>query len=181
VTAVEDLDTIWREYRADSIGPGSVVVDLGASEGYFTNWARARGAMVDAYDARHGAAVGPYDGVCTVKGDGVHAYTVPGEGTTPMVALSSILARHDRVDFLKCDIEGGEYQIFDCDLSKVRRLAIEFHAWATPDAPVEGLMLRDEPMPPGAFDTLVRQLQRTHDIEIVGDPAAGGYIHGVLR
>lgn len=178
---MEDLDAIWREYRADNVGPGSCVVDIGSSELYFTKWAESMGATVDSYDARYGTAVGPHDGTCAVKGEGLGSYIVPGEGSTPMVGLASILARHEQVDFLKCDIEGGEYLIFDCDLSNVRRFALEFHAWTTPDAPVEGVGVRDEPMPPDAFDGLVRQLERTHVLEIVGPPEAGGYIYGELR
>lgn len=178
---MEDLDTIWREYRADNVGPGSCVVDIGSSELYFTRWAESLGAVVDSYDARYGAAVGPCDGVCTVKGEGLGAYIVPGGGSTPMVGLAGILAKHEQVDFLKCDIEGGEYLIFGCDLSNVRRFALEFHAWTTSDAPVEGLGVRDERMPPGAFDRLVGQLERSHVLEVVGPPGAGGYIYGVLR
>lgn len=178
---MEDLQTVWREYRANNVGPGSCVVDIGASELYFTTWARSMGAVVDSYDARYGTAVGPYNGTCTVMGEGLGAYIVPGEGTAPMVTLASILAKHERVDFLKCDIEGGEYLIFDCDLSNVRRFALEFHAWTTPDRPVEGLGVRDEPMPPDAFNRLVRQLERTHVLEVVGPPEAGGYIYGTLR
>lgn len=178
---MEDLDTIWREYRADNVGPGSCVVDIGASEGYFTRWAESVGAVVDSYDARYGMAVGPHDGVCTVKGEGLGAYIVPDEGDTPMIGLSTILARHEQVDFLKCDIEGGEYLIFDCDLSKIRRFAMEFHAWTTPDVPVDGLGVRDEPMPLGAYERLVAQLERTHVLEVVGPPEAGGFIFGVRR
>ena len=177
----EDLAQIWREYRADHIGPGSVIIDIGSSEGHFTDWAKSKGAVVDSFDARYGSAVGPYDGYCTVKGEGLGAYIVPGEGVTKMVSLETILSAHETVDFLKCDIEGGEYLIFDCDLSKVSAFGMEFHAWTTPDAPQEGLGIKDEPMPEGAFDRLLAQLSRTHIVEIVGAPDAGGYLHGVLR
>jgi hypothetical protein len=173
----EDLSQIWREYRADNVRPGSVVIDIGSSEGYFTEWAKAQGAIVESFDARHGTAVGPRNGRCTVKGEGFGAYIVPGKGNTKMVSLASILAKHERVDFLKCDIEGGEYLIFDCDLSKVVRLGIEFHAWTTPDSPVEGLGVKDEPMPVGAFDRLMTHLQRTHDVVLNGVAEAGGYLY----
>jgi hypothetical protein len=178
----EVLADIWREYRADNVAPGSRVVDLGSSEGHFSRWAESMGATVDAYDVRYGTAVGPYDGTCSVVGDGLGASIVPGDGDTPMVSLATVLAKHRRVDFLKCDIEGGEYLIFDdCDLSNVARFGIEFHAWTTPADPVDGLGVKDEPMPPGAFDRLVAQLERTHMIEVVGPPEAGGYIYGALR
>lgn len=177
----EVLTEIWREYRADNVGPGSVVIDIGCSEGYFTDWAESQGAVVEGFDARAGVAVGPRSGRCTVKGEGLGAYIVPGKGKTKMVSLASILAKHEKVDFLKCDIEGGEYLIFDCDLSKVAAFGIEFHAWTAPDSPVEGLGVKDEPMPEGAFERLLAQLERTHTVEIVGDPAAGGYLHGVVK
>jgi hypothetical protein len=178
---VEILEEIWREYRADNVGPGSVVIDIGCSEGYFTDWAKSRGAAVESFDARHGAAVGPYDGFCTVKGEGLGAYIVPGDGVTPMVGLASILAKHERVDFLKCDIEGGEYLIFDCDLSNVAAFSMEFHAWTTPDKPQVSLGVKDEAMPAGALKKLLTQLKRTHEVELVGDPNVGGYLHGVLK
>jgi hypothetical protein len=180
---MEDLNEIWREYRAeDHIGPGSVVIDLGCSEGYFSRWAASKGAMVEGYDARRGVAVGPYNGYCTIKGEGVCAYIATEEGDDVlMVTLDSILARHEHVDFLKCDIEGSEYLIFDCDLSKVAAFAIEFHVWTTPGNPKEGLAIRDQPMPKGSLDRLLTQLRRTHTVEIVGDPNAGGYLHGRLK
>jgi len=178
---LENLQQIWCEYRATNIGPGSIVIDLGASEGYFTGWAESQGATVDAYDARNGVAVGPYDGLCTVKGDGLGAYTIPGDGETIMVSLATILDAWETVDFLKCDIEGGEYLIFNTDLSKIQQFGIEFHVWTTPDKPKPGLGVRDEPMPRGAFHRLWKQLSRRHDLELNGDPAAGGYIYGTLR
>jgi hypothetical protein len=177
---MEDLEQIWREYRADGIGPGSVVVDIGCSEGYFTNWAKSQGAIVESFDARYGTAVGPRDGFCTVKGEGLGAHIVPGEGSIPMVSLKSILAKYERVDFLKCDIEGGEYLI-DWNIPNVERLAMEFHAWTTPDKPIEGVGFHDDPMPRGAFGRLVRQLERTHVVEVAGDPRIGGYIFGSRR
>jgi hypothetical protein len=175
---LENLQEIWREYRPDNVGPGSVVVDLGCSEGYFTDWAKSRGATVDSYDARYGLAVGPVEGWCSLRGEGVCAYVVPGEGDIPMTTLQNILSKHERVDFLKCDIEGGEYLIFDCDLSKVEAFGIEFHAWTTADDPKEGLAIQDYPMPANAFNELLTRLSRTHTVEVVGDPLAGGYLIG---
>jgi len=177
----EVLSEIWREYRATNLGTGSVVIDIGSSEGYFTRWAEAQGAIVDTYEARNGVAVGPCDGYCTVKGDGLGAYTIPGTGPTTMVSLTTILAAYETVDFLKCDIEGGEYLIFNTDLSKIQQFGIEFHVWTTPDKPKPGLGVRDEPMPRGAFTRLRKQLARRHDLELNGDPKAGGYIYGTLR
>jgi hypothetical protein len=179
----EDLTEVWREYRAECfVVPGSLVIDIGCSDGYFTDWAVSRGAGVEGFDARRGLAVGPYDGYCTVKGEGFGTYIVPGVGETRMVGLATVLARYSVVDFLKCDIEGGEYLIFDdVDLSNVCAFAMEFHAWTTPDCPVEGLGVKDEPMPAGVFDRLLAKLRCTHDVEIVGDPAAGGYLYGTLK
>lgn len=177
----ENLQEIWREYHAEHIGSGSVVIDIGSSEGYFTDWVKSLGATVESFDARYGTAVGPHDGWCTVKGEGLSAYIIPGDGPTKMVSLSTILSKYSVVDFLKCDIEGGEYLIFDCDLSKVRAFGMEFHAWTTPDEPVEGLAFKDEPMQDGVFERLLTQLRRTHTVEVIGPPEAGGYLHGVLR
>jgi hypothetical protein len=177
----ENLTTIWKEYRPDNVTKGSLVIDIGSSEGYFTDWARAQGARVRPFDARVNWAVGPHDGVCLVKGESTWAYIIPDEGDTPMVSLKTILAIYDHVDFLKCDIEGGEYFIFNCDISKVERLSIEFHAWTTPDKPIAGLGVRDEPMPPNAVEDLISFLEKTHVIEVVGQLKAGGYLHGVRK
>lgn len=178
---MEDLDTIWREYQPTNVGPGSTVLDIGCSDGYFSEWAGSMGAYCVGYDARNGLAVGPHDGVCEVRGDGFGAYIVPDQGSTRMVGLSTLLNLWDQVDFLKCDIEGGEYLIFNCDLSNVARFGIEFHVWTTPDNPQPGLGLRDEPMPAGQPDRLIEFLERTHDVTIVGNPAAGGYLIGARR
>ncbi len=175
----EQLDAIWQEYRPDNITKGSLVIDIGSSEGYFTDWAKAQGAQVDSYDARHGVAVGPKDGWCTVMGEGLGAYIVPGKGQTKMVSLKTILDKWHTVDFLKCDIEGGEFLIFNCDMSKVKRFSMEFHAWTTPDKKIDGLGFRPEPMPDNAFENLIVFLSKTHTLEVVGEPTAGGYIHGV--
>lgn len=190
----ESLADIWREYRPVNVGPGSVVIDLGSSEGYFARWAEAQGATVACYDARYDRAVGPFDGWCIVVGEGTAAYIEPiGPGIVhdfsgrplphfaPMISLTTILQRYDVVDFLKCDIEGGEYMIFDCDLSKVARFGIEFHVWTTPDKPVEGLGSHPDPMPPNAVGRLLAQLSRAHTLEINGDVESGGYIYGAWK
>lgn len=177
----EVLDQIWSEYRPVNVIKDSIVIDIGSSEGYFTEWAKSQGAIVDSYDARYGLAVGPYDGTCEVKGEGLGAYIVPGQGTTKMISLKTILNKHPRIDFLKCDIEGGEYEIFNCDISNVERLSIEFHAWTTPDKPIAGLGLRDVPMPKSNIKELIKTIKKTHTVEIVGKLEAGGYLHGVRK
>lgn len=165
------------------VGQGSIVVDIGCSEGYFAAWAEAQGAVVESFDARYGSAVGPYDGVCTVKGKNLQAYIIPGEGTVPMVSLETILSKYETVDYLKCDVEGGEYAIFDCDtdLSKVAAFAIEFHAWTTADNPQEGLAIKDIPMPDGVFDKLLARLEQTHVVQVTAPPLYGGYLLGVRK
>jgi hypothetical protein len=61
----------------------------------------------------------------------------------PIVEMAELLDRHEiqRVDFLKCDIEGSEFDLFFHGaewLSRVRRLAMEVHpAFGSP------LALRD--------------------------------------
>lgn len=51
----------------------------------------------------------------------------------PAIALTDILRKHRKIDFVKMDIEGGEYQVIlgtPCEaLSKIKYLALEYH-WA---------------------------------------------------
>ena len=66
----------------------------------------------------------------------------PGEAAggemIPCISMSSLLTAHgiERIDLLKCDIEGGEAELFaDCRgwISKVRHLVVETHPPYSPD------------------------------------------------
>lgn len=176
---MENLEAIWKEYKGERIKKGDVVLDLGSSEGYFSKWATIQGAEVFSVDARVNYAVGPEDGFCEVRGETLGAFIVPNQGTTPMRSLKSLIDEIGEIDFLKCDIEGGEYEIFNCDLSKVKFIAIEFHVWTVKGEPeVSGLGIKEgKRMPKNAVDNLIKFLEKTHKVEVVGDKKAGGYIY----
>jgi FkbM family methyltransferase len=133
------------------IEPGDNVVDLGANCGVFTALAAKLGARVLAVEAQFGylaelrdilerngcgadlewALLGPSTGAfadtesrrCFEHFDGRNP---------PTVEIAEVLDRHGfaRVDFLKCDIEGSEFDLFLHNtewLSRVRRIAMEVH------------------------------------------------------
>jgi len=130
---------------------GEVVVDLGANSGVFTALAAKLGAQVLALEAQFGylvelheildrngcradlewALVGPSTGLfadCDARKDFDHF-----DGRNPpTIEMAELLDRHgiEQVDFLKCDIEGSEFDLFFRDsgwLSRVRRIAMEVH------------------------------------------------------
>jgi FkbM family methyltransferase len=124
---------------APYVGPGSVVVDLGANVGAFTRWAAQRGANVVAVEPVPSNADEILTNVArdyptnvrvirAAAGTGTKARLVaPGDpaavstgtiavadpdGGVPMLDLAAILHGSDLVDVLKCDIQGGEYALF---------------------------------------------------------------------
>lgn len=176
---MEILTEVWKDYRAGRIKKGDVVLDLGSSEGYFSSWATERGAEVYCVDARINYAVGPHDGFCEVRGETLGAFIIPGKGNVPMKSLKTTMDEIGKdIDFIKCDIEGGEYEIFNCHLSKVQFIAMEFHAWTVKGEPeIAGLGIKEgKRMPENAVDNLIKFLEKTHTVEVVGNKEAGGYI-----
>lgn len=59
--------------------------------------------------------------------------TAGGRDVIPCLSMATLLARHpmDRIDLLKCDIEGSESELFSADcaswIDRVRNLVIEVH------------------------------------------------------
>lgn len=185
---MEDLKTIYKIYRADEyLMPGSTVLDLGSGDGEFSDWAESRGAKVYKVDVRGGkntlpVAVGNINGLVTIDGEGTGSHVLYVNGVTPVFTLRTLLDFLGRIDIIKCDIEGSEYEIFDTDLSGVKFIAIEFHAWTEPGQPeIEGLGIRTGKMPENAIDKLITDLERTHTVEVVGDKKAGGYLYAKLK
>jgi len=127
-------DEIWNggEYERYDVGimPGDIVVDCGASIGIFARYALSRSASR----------------VVSVEADAdVHKYlTINTEGHNVLALhgtvggdwdIDSIMgaAGIDRIDFLKIDIEGWEFdllsKISDETLSKVGKISMEVHVW----------------------------------------------------
>jgi len=186
---MEDLNTIHEIYKVEPYLSGefsvtkSVVLDLGSSDGRFADYCESLGAKVYRVDIRGGAktlpvAVGNSVGCFTADGDSTGTHILYKKGNTPTVRLSDLLAFIGQVDVIKCDIEGSEYEIFEgVDLSKVKYLAIEYHAWTEPgQESVARLGERTGPMPKDALNKLIRWLSKTHTVQVVGDHS-GGYLY----
>jgi FkbM family methyltransferase len=133
--------------------PGTTVVDLGANSGLFSLLAARRGCKALAVEAQigfiqeigqlaqqHGVAervvlehalVGGSRGILAVPGALERASHFQGRHPERLT-MPQLLARHgvDSVDFLKCDIEGSEFELFEHTegwLPAVRRIAMEVH------------------------------------------------------
>lgn len=157
--------------------PGTAVLDLGANSGLFTLLAALRGCRVVAVDAqsgfleeieqlaqRHGvsglvalehALVGAGAGVLALPGALERATHFRGRQPARL-SMSTLFERHalESVDFLKCDIEGSEFELFEDAASwlpRVQRIAMEVHcdfgavAWLVQVLEEHGfgVMLRD--------------------------------------
>jgi FkbM family methyltransferase len=132
---------------------GTTVIDLGANSGLFSLLAALRGCRVVAVEAqlgfveeiealarRHGvvrqiqlehALVGANRGVLAEPG-AMQRATHFRNRQPERLTMSELFVRHsiEHVDFLKCDIEGSEFDLFASDsswLDVVRRIAMEVH------------------------------------------------------
>lgn len=87
------------------------------------------------------------------------------------ITLADVLPE-GRVGFLKCDIEGGEYDAFlaadSAVLDRIDRIAMEWHG--TAEAPHLG------DVAPVLFGRLCAKLALTHTLDIVGSPERGGML-----
>lgn len=142
----------FPEPRFDLVA-GTTVLDLGANTGLFTLLAALRGCRVLAVEAQAGfireiaeltQRYGVKDRVTlahALAGGGRGLLAQPGvleaashfDGQAPeRTTIPQLFARHgiESVDFLKCDIEGSEFELLeapDAWLPKVRRIAMEVH------------------------------------------------------
>lgn len=133
------------------IRAGDRVVDLGSNAGLFSIFAAASGARVVAVDAQSGFAAAVDENArrnrcrdritfeAAMVGSG-GAFSAPedalrgshGEVVPAVMTMDELMTRHalDRIDFLKCDIEGAEFALFREPapwLDRVERIAMEVH------------------------------------------------------
>ena len=177
------------------IQPGENVVDLGANCGVFTALAAKLGGRVLAVEAQFGymvelheildrngcqadlewALVGPSSGTFANAETPKRLDHFEGR-TPPTVSMADLLYRHrmERVDFLKCDIEGSEFDLFFKDnewLSRVRRIAMEVHPTCGDPATLRELLvrrgftvsMRDDDIPDDSIDARPQVLYATTD------------------
>ncbi len=135
------------------VQPGDVVVDLGANRGLFTLLALKLGAskvvaveaqsgfipliqeLLEKNDCASGAIlvwslVGSHTGLLFYPA--AQATASHWRGMPPRQSICELIRAHsiDRIDFLKIDIEGSEFDLFEQTsdwLPKVGRLAMELH------------------------------------------------------
>lgn len=125
---------IWHEaeYEKHDVGlmPGDIVVDCGASIGIFARYALSRGAS-KVVSVEADANVYEYL-VKNTEGQNVMALNekVGGEFTIESIMSAGGL---ERIDFLKIDIEGWEFDLLskasDDTLAKVGKISMEVHLW----------------------------------------------------
>ncbi|SEF14586.1 methyltransferase, FkbM family [Rhizobiales bacterium GAS191] len=144
----------YLHHGALAIRDGDTVVDLGANVGNFTNLALAHGGSVrvvavepsrqlnEAFELSLALNRGHRERVQLLRAfvgglpekqksiiETDHNYS-----DAPWMSEAELIRsiRIDRVDFLKCDIEGGEFDLFRKDsrlLQMSRTLAVEIHAF----------------------------------------------------
>ena len=127
-----------------NLQPGDVVLDLGANCGFFTARAAEIASKVIAVDGSpesYSCLVEnckDYDNVQTLNAsvltkDSEQSWLWSKKGNPLRMTLEEMmdLYKIDKIDFLKCDIEGGEYDLFKSlspeILSKIDKIAVETH------------------------------------------------------
>jgi FkbM family methyltransferase len=181
------------------IRPGDIVVDLGANEGLFAMLAAKLGARVLAIEAQPVLANNTRallaenflaDRVVVVQGlvgastgwfsDSDRRFScLHGTCSIPRLALAELLDTYgiERVDFLKVDIEGSEFDLFahaDGWLNKVEKIAMEVH----PSYGNVGDLIRALSCAGFEFRVFDWQLRRAECSALTGK---GGYVHAIRR
>lgn len=145
---------VYFSHPRVKLAANSTVLDLGANIGLFTLVAALRRCRVVAVEAQHGFVniierrlarfpqVGRVDIECALLGasSGIFANSQALQEAShydinqaaPALTMEALLERHqlDRIDFLKCDIEGSEFGLFDGGtawISRVQQVAMEVH------------------------------------------------------
>ena len=154
------IDNIYQKYN--EVEEGDVVVDIGANVGAFSYLALKKNIKhlysiepsrlllptltknigesnkVDIVNYR----IGNYkeDKVVLQKDDDINIYD-NASSTFDTITFTNFIEKYKikKIDFLKCDCEGGEYSVFTEDnfdwiYNNVKKIAGEFHLWGIPDA-----------------------------------------------
>jgi FkbM family methyltransferase len=204
-TDAEVISEVWgtNDYRVPPEGFSGTVVDIGANVGAFSVLAaRAGAAKVLAFEpepanlnrlvhhmdlnrvahrivAYREAVTGQGLPVVTVNTGGgarVEPASGPWDDTVQSLTLFALLDGFGPVEFLKCDIEGGEYEAFAAcpveALAGVDRIALEFHGPAMPHL----THLDDDGKHLERWGALVAKLADAGRVETFGHPMRGGLI-----
>jgi FkbM family methyltransferase len=127
------------------IKPGDVVLDIGANLGFFTCRSAEMASKVIAVDGSPEAYSCLVENCkdlmnvqtinCSILGENSdYSWLWSYKKNNPLrMTLDELmdLYKLDKIDFIKCDIEGGEYDLFGSlseeTLSKIDRIAVETH------------------------------------------------------
>jgi len=126
------------------LNQNDIVVDLGANSGFFSVKSAELASKVIAVDGSPEAYsclvenCKDFDNVQTLNASILSKDSSPSwlwthKGNPLRMTLEEMMELYklDKIDFLKCDIEGGEYDLFNSlspkMLSKIDRIAIETH------------------------------------------------------
>jgi len=173
-------------------GPLAIVVDIGAFTGEFSIAAAERGAgkvvafepqpdnfRVLSANVEQFPTIEPWNRAVTADGSdimlcsaGVVSSTIivtPGLPLiqVPSVSFAGVLSSLAMIDYLKIDIEGGEFSLFDQESNEVKRLLVEgvkfleveIHAFSTFLGPRDAMGKYSRLGDAGARDELIRWLQ----------------------
>jgi len=178
---------------AFALNRGTTVMDLGMNAGLFSIFAALAGCKVIAVEAQSGfvrevknlassygvaanivvenALVGSGTGVFSDSGALATASHFEGS-PPPLVSMTELLAKHQvqQLDFLKIDIEGSEFDLFQSGrqwLRQVRRIAMEVHTHFGSASDLQA-MIESEGMSVEL---------RNNALQVVGQlPSEGGYL-----
>lgn len=131
------------------IADGDTVVDLGGNMGNFTNLALAHGEnvrvvtvepnprLIDNFELSVGLNAGHRERATLLRGfvGSLPEDLKPGADMAPLISEDELIERGKltHIDFLKCDVEGGEFGLLTRDsklLAMAQFLGIEIHAFA---------------------------------------------------
>ena len=177
---------------------GTTVMDLGANVGLFSNLAALAGCTVIAVEAQAGfvreltalatslgvapriavehALVGAATGVFSDPSAMSAASHFEG-GNTPKLSMPELLLKHrvERLDLLKIDIEGSEFDLFrtsDQWLHRVDRLVMEVHPAFGSAVDLQGIAVAHG---------MSAELRDGHHRVVHDVPAEGGYLFALRQ
>jgi len=187
---LETLQTMFIEFFHKetydwwvSVKTGDIVVDLGACVGMFTCRALDLGASkvysvepsIDLLSTtmknvlphlveNPGSVVPENAFIGTKKSHTLNAFN---DSNAKTMAFSEFLYKHNinHIDYLKIDIEGGEYSIFternwDFLCNNVKHIAVEWHLDVFEDAPKQFMWIRDNLL--SKYNGKIRYLDPKH-------------------